>query len=270
MQEVVEEVKRESIRSLVADGKRPDGRAFDQFREITYETNVISTAEGSCLLHLGDTQILVAVKTAAGEPYPDSPDEGVLITSAELVPLAAPDVESGPPLSSDKYIEIARVVDRSIRESKMIDFSKLCLERGKYVVVVFVDIHTLDDGGNLIDGATLASVIALLTCRMKKWELVDGKPVAAAGQTQALPIRRIPIACSVAKFGKALLVDTTHEEEIGMDSKIVFGLDEEEHIRAIQKTGSGPWSREEIEAALELARKTVSDLRKKLKLEVAA
>jgi len=269
MQEVVEDVKRESIRSLIADGKRADGRAFDQLRELTYETNVISTTEGSCLLHMGDTQILVAVKTAAGEPYPDSPNEGVLITSAELVPLASPDVESGPPLSSDKYIEIARVVDRSIRESKMIDFSKLCLEKGKYVIVVFVDIHTLDDGGNLIDGATLASVIALTACRMKKWELKDGKPVAAE-QTQPLPITRVPIACSVAKFGEALLVDTTHEEEIGMDSKIVFGLDEGEHIRAMQKTGSGPWSREQIKAALELARRTVSDLRKKLKLEAVA
>ncbi len=266
MAEVLEQVKRESIRGLVAQGKRPDGRAFDEYRPITYETDVISTAEGSCLLRLGDTQILVAVKTSFGEPYPDSPDQGVLITSAELVPMAAPEVESGPPLSNEKYIEIARVVDRSVRESKMIDMGKLCLEPRKSVKVVFLDIHILDDSGNLIDGATLASLLALRTTKSKKTVYKDGE-VVTLEETEPLPISRTPVACSVAKFGDSLLVDTTHEEEIAMDSKIVFGLDEEEHIRAIQKTGVGPWSKDHIQAALELAKKTVANLRKSLDLE---
>lgn len=266
MTEVLEEVKRESIRNLVDSGRRPDGRAFDKFREITYETGVISTAEGSCLLFIGDTQILVCVKTGTGEPYPDSPDKGALITSAELVPSASPEVESGPPNSNKKYVEIARVVDRSIRESQMIDMNKMCIEEGKLVRIIFIDIHILDDTGNLIDGATLAALLALRSTQMKKIKIEDGKPIILE-ETEPLPVQRIPIACSVAKFGDSFLVDATHEEEIAMDSKIVFGIDEEEHIRAMQQSGCGPWSMEHIQAGLELARKTVADLRKKLKLE---
>lgn len=266
MTEALEEVKRESVRKLLVEGKRPDGRASNEFREITLETEVISTAEGSCLVKIGDTQVLVALKMATGQPYPDSPAEGVLITSAELVPSASPEVESGPPNSNRKYVEIARVVDRSVRESKMIDMDKMCIEEGKHVRMVFIDIHILDDLGNLIDAATLGAVLALKTGKMPKAK-VKGEELVILDETEPLPIQRFPIACSVANFGGRLLVDPTNEEEIAMDSKIVFGIDEEEHIRAMQKSGSGPWSAEEIREGLDLARTTVADLRKKLGLE---
>jgi len=266
MSSVLEEIKRDSVRNLISQGKRPDGRAFDEFRPISYETGTISTAEGSCLLHMGDTQVLVAVKTATGEPYPDSPDKGVLITSAELVPTASPEVESGPPMSNQKYVEIARVVDRSIRESGMIDMDKMCIEEGKLVRMVFLDIHILDDTGNLIDAATLAALFALRTARMKKVKIEDDK-IVTLDETEPLPVRKVPLACSVAKFGDSLLVDATYEEEIAMDSKIVFGMDEEEHIRAMQKSGSGPWTMDQIQAGLDLARETIAKLRKQLNLE---
>ena len=266
MTETLDEVLRESVRTLVNSGRRPDGRALDEFREIKLETEVITTAEGSCLVHLGDTQVLVAVKTALGQPYPDTPAEGVLITSAELVPTASPEVESGPPMSNKKYIEIARVVDRSIRESKMIDMSKMCIQPEKSVRMVFLDIHILDDVGNLIDAATLGAVKALESGKMPKVEIKDDKAVPLE-ETEPFPVQSIPIACSVCKFGDKLLIDPSNEEEIAMDSKIVFGLDEKEDIRALQKSGSGPWSREEIEAGLEMARQTIGELRKKLELE---
>jgi exosome complex component RRP42 len=266
MTETLDEVLRESVRTLVMSGKRPDGRAFEDFRQITLETDIISTAEGSCLIRLGDTQVLVAVKTLLGQPYSDTPDKGVLITSAELVPAASPEVESGPPMSNQKYIEIARVVDRSIRESKMIDMEKMCVQPEESVRMVFLDIHILDDVGNLIDAATLAAVLALRSGKMPKVKMKDGSPVVLE-ETEPFPLQSIPIECSVCKFGDKLLVDPTNEEEIAMDSKIVFGMDEREDIRALQKSGSGPWSVEDIEAGLELARLTIRELRKKLELE---
>jgi exosome complex component RRP42 len=266
MTEVIEEVKRESVRNLISNGNRPDGRGFEEFREINYEMDYIGTAEGSCLIFFGGTQILVAVKIGTGQPYPDSPDKGTLITSAELVPSASPEVESGRPMYNEKYLEIARVVDRSIRESQMIDMEKMCIEEGELVRTVFVDIHILDDLGNLIDAATLGAMLALRTAKMKKYEIKDGEPVEL-DETEPLPIEGAPISCSVAKFVDSLIVDPTHEEEIAMDSKIVIGIDEEEHIRAMQKSGSGPWTVSQLQAAIDLAMKTVADLRKKLKLE---
>ena len=44
---------------------------------------------------------------------------------------------------------MARVVDRGIRESKAIDLEKLCVEAGKLVFVVFVDVYVLNHDGIL-------------------------------------------------------------------------------------------------------------------------
>jgi len=37
---------------------RPSGRAFDQLRDVTLETNVTRYAEGSCLAKFGNTHVL--------------------------------------------------------------------------------------------------------------------------------------------------------------------------------------------------------------------
>jgi exosome complex component RRP42 len=68
---------------------------------------------------------MAGIKMDIGEPYPDEPDSGVMTTAAELIPMASPDFESGPP--DEESIELARVVDRGIRESKIIDVDKLCV-----------------------------------------------------------------------------------------------------------------------------------------------
>ncbi|RLF38033.1 MAG: RNA-binding protein, partial [Thermoplasmata archaeon] len=94
---ILSTIKRDYIYRLAEQNKRVDGRDFNEYRKISIETNLIRKAEGSARVKLGNTQVLVGVKLEVGEPYPDSPDKGVLTTSAELIPLASPDFEAGPP-----------------------------------------------------------------------------------------------------------------------------------------------------------------------------
>jgi len=112
-------IKRDYLANLAENGKRADGRKFDEFRNIEIETNIISKAEGSARVKIGNTQVVTGIKIGIGEPYDDSPDSGVMVTAAELIPLASPDFESGPP--RENAIELARVVDRGIRESGLIE-----------------------------------------------------------------------------------------------------------------------------------------------------
>src|SRR2546427_871780 len=107
---------REHIARLAASGKRTDGRRFDEPRPLVVQKNYIKNAEGSARVQLGNTDVLVGVKIDVGEPYPDTPNQGVLSTSAELIPMASPNFEAGPP--SPTAIELARVADRGIREAK--------------------------------------------------------------------------------------------------------------------------------------------------------
>ncbi len=144
----------------IREDTRLDGRKLLDYRKpIIVETNVSNMAEGSAMVTIGETKVVAGVKMSVGEPYPDSDDEGILITTAELLPLSSPEFLPGPP--GVQATELARVVDRGIRESKMIDMKKLCIKKGELVWIVFLDIYTINEAGILIDAAALAAVIAL-------------------------------------------------------------------------------------------------------------
>jgi exosome complex component RRP42 len=157
-------IKKDYLIKLAEKGIRNDGRKFNDFRDIEIETGIVSKAEGSAKVKIGNTQVMAGIKMDMGEPYPDSQGEGVMTTAAELIPLASPDFEAGPP--RENAIELARVVDRGIRESKIIDVEKLCIEEGEKVWIVFIDLHILDYDGNLFDAASLAALSALMTAKI--------------------------------------------------------------------------------------------------------
>ena len=147
------------MESLAKEGKRADGRGINEFRKVTIETGMINTAEGSSMVHLGKTKVLCGIKMLIGTPYGDSPGSGTMTTSTELAPLADQSFDPGPP--REKSIELSRVVDRGIRESRMIDFDGLCIKHGEKVWMVYIDLHILDNNGNLFDCCTLAAAAAL-------------------------------------------------------------------------------------------------------------
>ena len=61
-------IKREYLENLAKNGKREDGRKFNEFREIEIETDIISKAEGSARVKIGKTQIIAGIKMDIGEP----------------------------------------------------------------------------------------------------------------------------------------------------------------------------------------------------------
>ncbi|WP_461863418.1 exosome complex protein Rrp42, partial [Thermococcus sp.] len=161
--EVMASIMRDHILELLKEGKRIDGRGLEDYRELEIKTNVIEKAEGSAWVRLGNTQVLVGIKVDMGEPFPDLPEKGVMTTNIELVPLASPTFEPGPP--DENAIELARVVDRGIRESQAIELEKLAIVPGKLVRVIFIDVHVLDHDGNIVDAAGIGAIAALMSTK---------------------------------------------------------------------------------------------------------
>jgi exosome complex component RRP42 len=261
MSSLITKVKLKQIEQLIEKGKRLDERGLFDTREIKIEQGVIEKAEGSARVLLGKTEILVGVKVETGEPFPDTPNDGVMTVNAELVPLASPDFEPGPP--DEKSIELARVVDRGIRESKAIDTEKLCIEPGKKVFVVFVDVYVLNYDGNLIDASALAAMAALMNTKMPNYEIKDGELTIKQGYAP-LPLKSHPITVTVGKINNNLIVDPWLEEEQVMDSRITFAINEDGNICAIQKGGSSYFTPQQILEALKIAQDKTVELRKKL------
>ncbi len=229
---VVETIRKAQMVQLLADGKRIDGRGLDEPRPLTIETGLIQKANGSARVTLGNTQVIAGVKIATGVPFPDTPNKGILVVNAEILPMSSPYAEPGPP--SEEAIELARVVDRGIRESEMVDMTKLCVVEGKTVVAIFVDCNVMNVDGNLFDATSYAVVAALRTAKMKKYKVENDKVVASADEVP-VPVEKTPVSVTLARIGDRLVVDPGSEEEASMDMRITITTDEDGHICASQK-----------------------------------
>jgi exosome complex component RRP42 len=261
MSSLITRVRLKQIEQLIEKGKRLDDRGLGDYREIKIEQGVIEKAEGSARVLLGKTEVLVGVKVETGTPFPDTPNDGVLTVNAELVPLASPSFEPGPP--DENSIELARIVDRGIRESKAIDTEKLVIEAGKKVFVVFVDIYVLNHDGNLIDASALAAVSALLNTKMPNYEVKDGEVIIKQGYTP-LPMKSHPITVTLGKINNKLIVDPWLEEEQVIDARLTMAINDEGNICAIQKGCAGYFTQQQILEGMKLAMEKAAELRKKL------
>ncbi|MBR9699043.1 exosome complex protein Rrp42 [Candidatus Woesearchaeota archaeon] len=249
------------IIKLLDNGKRLDGRsALDIRQPLIVEYGVSKTAEGSAKVTCGETEVIVGVKMEMGTPYPDSPDKGTIMVGAELLPLSSPDYEPGPP--SIKAVELARVVDRGLRESKAIDFKKLCIEKGEKVWIVIIDIVTINDAGGLFDISALAALAALKDAKFP--DMVDGKLDYRNPGKKPVELSKEPIAVTVYKLGKYFIVDPLTEEDKAMDARLTITTTADGTICALQKGGDHPLTEEEVSKMIDIASEKSKEYRKAL------
>lgn len=241
---VLDQLKKKRVAELLDAGERIDGRAFDQVRNLKIETNAIPKANGSARVHLGDTDVLCGVKIQPDRPFPDTGDRGVFICTAEMLPLSHPTVETGPP--NERVIELARVVDRGIRESHMVDVSQLVIKRDVSVVGVFADNTVIDYDGNLFDACSYAATAAIRTAVSPTWEYGESGPVVVEGQPSKVPVSTTPASVTMAKIGRHIIVDPNADEWDCMDARITITSDSDGNICALQKGGTGGFTADEI------------------------
>lgn len=242
---------------LIEKGRRIDGRKFGEFRKIEIMPNVINTAEGSARVKLGETEVIAGVKNDIGTPFPDTPDKGILVVNVEFTPLASPEFESGPP--SENAVELARIVDRGVRESEAIELDKLALTPGEKVFSTFVDIHIINDQGNLQDAASLASIVALKNARLPK---VENDKVVRGTHEKPLPVAFTPINISVGKVGNNFILDPNYEEGKILDAKLSISVRDDDKICALQKQGRHGIKFDDVEKMLDIAIEKSKEIRK--------
>jgi exosome complex component RRP42 len=260
---IIDDLKKFQILELLEQGKRVDGRRLNEPRELVIEVNPIPKANGSARVRLGDSEVICGIKIQPDRPFPDMGDKGIFICTAELLPLSHSSVETGPP--GPDVIELARVVDRGIRESHMVDLSQLVIEKNKSVVGVFADNVVVDYDGNLFDACAYATTAAILSSKTPKWEMKDDVPTLVEGEESTIPITTIPISVTMGKIGNYILVDPNADEWDGMDARITITTDSAGNICALQKGGNGGFTFDEILRCGEISIEVGSKIREKLK-----
>jgi len=256
-----QELKAHLLRALNKN-IRFDGRKNLEYRPITVQYGISASAEGSAIVRIGGTEVMAGVKLETGTPYPDTPNQGNLMVNAELLPLSNPAFESGPP--GEQATELARVVDRAIRESKSIDVHKLVIAPGEKVWSVSIDICTINDEGGLQDAACLAVLAALKNTKMPKLNENNDVDYDAEKTKEGLPLSKEPVEVTVVKVGDQFLVDLLSDEEKAIEARLTVAVTEKGTVCALQKGGATPLSPEDIDKMIEIAQKLAPTLRKAL------
>ena len=185
------------------------------------------------------------------------------MVTSELLPLSSPRYENGPP--KFPAVELGRLVDRAIRESKFVDFEKLCIKEGEKVWSVFIDIYSINDDGNLIDLCNNRSSSRIKMVKMPKYDEETGKVLYDEHTTKGLPLTKdIPICITPHKIGNKIIVDPTQEEEDVSEAKITIGANVEGVISSMQKGSPIELSIQKVHEMLDLSEK----VRKKVFLKI--
>lgn len=244
------------IAEYLAEGKRFDNRKVDEFRDIEIKLGISKKAEGSASVKIGKTEVWVGVKMGVMEPYPDSPDKGNLMVTAELLPLSNGKYEYGPPKFD--AIELGRLVDRGIRESKFIDFEKLCIVEGEKVWNVFIDVYSINDDGNILDAAFIGALAALKSAKMPAYDKKTGKVNFETKTKDSIPLtKNMPFNFSVHKIGENIFLDPTIDEEGASEGRLVLAVIPEKPVKicSMQKSETTVLSPDEFAKMLELTEK---------------
>jgi ribonuclease PH len=221
---------------------RPSGRAPDEMRAISFETNFTIHAEGSVLVAFGNTKVLV---TASVEekvpPFMRGKGAGWVTAEYSMLPRATHtrgSREAAKGKQSGRTQEIQRLIGRALRS--VVDFKKL----GERQVVLDCDVIQADGGTRTaaISGAWVALRLA-----------VD--KLMAAGLVTEDPLTRKVAAVSCGICEGVPVLDLDYIEDSSADADANFVLIEGGHIAEVQATAEGAtYDEEGLLRLLRLAR----------------
>ena len=224
---------------------RPDGRADNELRPITFERDYTEMAAGSVLVSFGKTRVLCTASVDESVPrWMKNSGKGWVTAEYSMLPGASPeriDREAAKGKQSGRTVEIQRLIGRSLRAA--CDMRLL----GERQVVVDCDVLQADGGTRTasICGGYLALHDALA-------RLVQNKVISKH------PLHSLCAAISVGIVGGLPVLDLPYVEDstADVDMNVVMlgnGGDEPRFVEVQGTAENGAFSRSELDSLLGLA-----------------
>ena len=225
--------KGEKPKLIMEDGRRHDGRAFDELRKIKMQVGVLKNANGSAYVEFGKTRVVAAVY-GPREPtlrHVVSPYRAVLRCRYHMAPFSTDDRKS--PAPSRREIELSKVIRESLEPVVMTELYP------RTSIDIFMEVISAD-GGTRTTSVTAASLA-----------------LADAG----IPMKDLVAAVAVGKIDGVLVLDIDQVEdnwgEADMPVAAALTLNE---ITLLQLNGT--LTQEEFKKGLELALKGIKEIYK--------
>ncbi|EIM81838.1 uncharacterized protein STEHIDRAFT_171488 [Stereum hirsutum FP-91666 SS1] len=251
------------LERFIAESVRPDGRTFDDWRDLSVNVGSIGTANGSSLVRLGDTTIVCGVKAEIAEPDLDRPDEGWIVPNIDLPPICSPKFKPGPP--SDEAQALSDRLFDSLTSSNVLPLSSLCIEPGKSAWVLYVDATCINYDGNVFDAALVAMVSALKNTLLPKATFDPDTERTTCSRKKELmsPLELsegLPISLSFGLFDSNILADPTSFEEPLLDTTISITLNTStKQLLAVSQLGEGLAGSDVVGKCIQEAKRRLED-----------
>ena len=217
---------KERTEKLIVNGKRLDGRSFEEMREIEAKVGIISRADGSAMFRFGNSIALAAVY-GPRPMFPrhlQDPEKAIINFRYNMAPFSTE--ERVRPGVSRRSVEISKVLKEALQEI-------ICVEEfPRTVIDIYVEM--LQSDGSTRCAALNAASLAL----------------ADAG----VPMKDFVAACSVGKVDGEIVLDINSIEDMYGEVDMPVGIIPRwDKIVLLQMDGE--LTQEEFERCLELAKK---------------
>src|SRR5437762_2544861 len=235
---------------LYSQGKlvRGDNRRAQEMRPVDITPNVISSAEGSALIRLGETQVICTASIEDGVPqFMKGCGRGWITSEYAMIPRAT---EGRTPREATRgrqggrTMEIQRLIGRSLRV--VTDLEALD-ER-----TVWLDCDVIRADGGTRTAAITGSLVAL------------GLAFQRLEQLKALkrfPLKDYVAAISVGIVGSEMLLDLDYVEDSNAEMDMNVVMTGSGRLVEVQATAEGrPYTVEELNRLLDLARPAIQKL----------
>ena len=227
---------------------RPSNRNPDQLRPVRITRNFTCHAEGSVLIEFGNTKVICTASVdETVPPFLRGKGQGWVTAEYGMLPRSTHSRmkrEAASGKQGGRTQEIQRLIGRSLRA--VVDLQKL----GERQIVIDCDVIQADGGTRT---ASITGAFVALT------DAING--LIAAGKLTESPIIQPVAAISVGVYEGKPVLDLDYPEDSGCETDMNVVMAGNGHFIEIQGTAEGaPFSREEMNALLDLAEKGIREL----------
>ncbi len=229
---------------------RPDGRAADELRPISFERNFTAQTPGSVLVRFGDTAVLCTASVNENVPKwmrDLDPPRGWVTAEYSMLPGSSPDRvrrESKAGRQKGRTLEIERLIARALRG--VCDLEALGARE------LTVDCDVLQADGGTRTASICGGWVALHDACI---DLLN------RGQIEKYPINDACAAISVGVVGGAAVLDLPYVEDSRADVDMNVVMNGAGRFVEVQGTAEGnTFSGEELSAMLDLARDGITEI----------
>jgi exosome complex RNA-binding protein Rrp42 (RNase PH superfamily) len=242
---------------------RYDGRGPSDCRSISLENNIFPHLNGSSRVKISDSiDVICSLKLEIAEPNMATPDEGLLEIHVDISPSCRISLDDRSLQAIG--LQISSSLQSTYLGSSSVDLKTLSIIVGKFCWSIQVDLLILQIDGDPSDACSIATYVALRSCKMPKVELIAGESgtqedfEVSGDLSDGLSFNcgDVPLSITILKVGSVFLVDSSGLEQACASCALSISIDQRGNCCGLSYLKSGAMTIEELEEAISIATRT--------------